>query len=64
MGHYQTGLSRESRGLMFKLEFEKSEEKIRVIEGGPWRHKGDALIVAHYDGCTRPSEVRISNIAL
>jgi hypothetical protein len=49
---------------MFKLEFEKSEEKIRVIEGGPWRHKGDALIVAHYDGCTRPSEVRISNIAL
>jgi hypothetical protein len=49
---------------MFKLEFEKSEEKIRVLEGGLWRHKGDALIVVHYDGCTRPSEVRISNIAL
>jgi hypothetical protein len=36
MGHYQIGLSREGRGLMFKLEFEKSEEKTRVIEGGPW----------------------------
>jgi hypothetical protein len=35
-----------------------------VLEGGPWRHKGDALIVVHYYGLTRLSEVRIDSIAL
>jgi agmatine/peptidylarginine deiminase len=40
---------------IFKLEFHKAKEKGRVLEGGPWRHKGDALIVTHYDGCTIPS---------
>jgi hypothetical protein len=35
---------------MFKLEFAKGGEKIKALEGGPWRHKGDALIVVHYDG--------------
>jgi hypothetical protein len=49
---------------IFKLEFHKPEEKKRVLEGAPWRHKGDALIVTHYDGCTRPSEVHITSIAL
>jgi hypothetical protein len=34
----------------FKLEFAKEEEKIKVLQGGPLRHKGDALIVVHYDG--------------
>jgi hypothetical protein len=48
----------------FKLEFNNNEEKQRVIEGVPWRHKGDALIVVHYDGLIRPSEVRIEAIAL
>jgi hypothetical protein len=32
--------------------------------GGGWRHKGDALIVLHYDGFSRPSEIRVENIAL
>jgi hypothetical protein len=48
----------------FKLEFHREEEKVRVIEGGPWRHKGDVLIVMHYDGFSRPSEIRVENIAL
>jgi hypothetical protein len=48
----------------FKLEFMQEEEKARVIEGGPWRHKGDALIVVHYDGSIRPSEVKIDTIQL
>jgi hypothetical protein len=38
------------RDYMFKLEFAKGGEKIKALEGGPWRHKGDALIVVHYDG--------------
>jgi hypothetical protein len=44
---------------IFKLEFVNGEEKTRVLEGGPWRHKEDALIVAHYDGLIQPSEIRI-----
>jgi hypothetical protein len=40
------------------------EEKIRVLEGGPLRHKGDALIVVHYDGLIRPSEVKINTIQM
>jgi hypothetical protein len=48
----------------FKLEFLKEEEKNRVVDGGPWRHKGDTLIVVHYDGLTRPSEVCINSIGL
>jgi hypothetical protein len=48
----------------FKLEFDKEEEKMKVLEGGPWRHKGDALIVVHYDGLTRPSEVYIDAITV
>jgi hypothetical protein len=48
----------------FKLEFIKGEEKRRVVEGGPWRHKGDALIVMHYDRLAHPSEVCIDSIGL
>jgi hypothetical protein len=48
----------------FKLEFHKEEEKMKAVEGGPWRHKGDTLIVVHYDGMTRPSEVCIDSIGL
>jgi hypothetical protein len=46
----------------FKVEFEVEEEKRRVLEGGPWCHKGDALIVVHCNGLYRPSEVRITTI--
>jgi hypothetical protein len=52
------------RDYNFRLEFVREEEKWRTIEGGPWRHKGDALIVVHYDGLARPSEVQIESIGL
>jgi hypothetical protein len=48
----------------FRIEFIREEEKKRVIEGGPWWHKGDALIVVHYDGLTRPSQVSIESIGI
>jgi hypothetical protein len=48
----------------FKLEFNNKEEKQRVLNRDPWRHKGDSLIVVHYDGLERPSKVRIESIAL
>jgi hypothetical protein len=44
----------------FKVEFVTENEKKRVLDGGPWRHKGDALILVHYDGLCRSSEVRIN----
>jgi hypothetical protein len=47
---------------IFRIEFDKLEEKIRVLEGGTWRHKGDAVIVVQYDGLRRPSEISIENI--
>jgi hypothetical protein len=48
----------------FKIEFLRLKEKIRVLVGGPWRRKGDALLLVHYDGLTRPSEVMIETISL
>jgi hypothetical protein len=44
----------------FKVEFVTENEKKRVLDGGPWRHKGGALILVHYDGLCRSSEVRIN----
>jgi hypothetical protein len=49
---------------LFKLEFRREEEKRRALEGGPWRHKGDAFILTHYDGLAQPLEIRITTIAL
>jgi hypothetical protein len=40
---------------IFKVEFVKEEEKLRVLEGGMWCHKGDALIAVHYDGLIQRS---------
>jgi hypothetical protein len=51
------------RDYNFKQEFQK-EDKMKVVEGGLWRHKGDAIIVVHYDGMTRPSAVCVDSIGL
>ncbi|MEJ2003229.1 MAG: DUF4283 domain-containing protein [Maritimibacter sp.] len=48
----------------FRIEFLTPEEKAKAIDGGPWRHKGDAVIVIHYDGLVRPSKIRIEAIDL
>jgi hypothetical protein len=49
---------------IFKLELTTEEEKVKVLEGGPWRHKCDAFIPTHYDGLSRPLEIRITSMAL
>ncbi|CAO2035310.1 unnamed protein product [Urochloa humidicola] len=41
------------------IEFDSEHVYNFVINGGPWRHKGDALIVVPFDGFCRPSEVVI-----
>jgi hypothetical protein len=49
---------------IFKIEFMKEVEKAQAIEGWPWWHKGDTLIIVHYDGLVRPSEIWIESISL
>jgi hypothetical protein len=46
------------------VEFDSERPWKRVIDGGPWRHKGDAVIFVPYDGIKRLSEVAITSIAL
>ncbi|CAN6320039.1 unnamed protein product [Urochloa humidicola] len=55
---------RKLEGNRFIIEFETEDEYNYVINGGPWKHKGDALIVVPYDGITRPSEVIIDSVNL
>jgi hypothetical protein len=38
----------------FMLEFDTDEIRRRIIEGGPWRHRSDALLVVPYDGFSPP----------
>ncbi|CAN6242926.1 unnamed protein product [Urochloa humidicola] len=44
------------------IEFDSEHVYNFVINGGPWRHKGDALIVVPIDGFCRPSEVVIDAV--
>ncbi|KAK3160925.1 hypothetical protein QOZ80_1BG0068340 [Eleusine coracana subsp. coracana] len=49
---------------MFMITFKTKEERSRVVDGGPWRHKGDVLFVVNYDGLTRPSEVVFDSLPM
>jgi hypothetical protein len=46
----------------FILEFDDEQHYQYALNGGPWRHKEDALIVVPYDGFSRPSEIEINSI--
>ncbi|XP_072147516.1 uncharacterized protein [Setaria viridis] len=57
-------VSRDLRDNRYLLEF-KSECGLKyVLRGGPWKYRGDALIIVRYDGFTRPSDVVIESIPL
>jgi hypothetical protein len=49
---------------IFRLEFITEAKKNRVLDGGLWCHKGDTLIVGHYDGLVRPSEIKITSLCM
>jgi guanyl-specific ribonuclease Sa len=40
----------------FLVEFDSERLWKQVVGGGPWRHKGDAVIFVAYDGIRRISE--------
>ena len=55
---------RELGANRFLITFDSEKLWRKVIGGGPWKHKKDAIIFAPYDGIQRLSEVRIDSIAL
>lgn len=48
----------------FLIQFASEEERRRIVEGGPWRHRGDALLLVAYDGITQVSSVAFDSIPL
>lgn len=34
----------------------------RVMQGGPWNFRGDAVIIAPYDGLTKPSTIQLNTL--
>nr|TKW12616.1 hypothetical protein SEVIR_5G047700v2 [Setaria viridis] len=48
----------------FILEFDREDEYNYVLNEGPWKHKGDTLIVVPYNGLSRPSEIVIDSVDL
>jgi hypothetical protein len=48
----------------FLIEFDSDEVKQRVMDGGPWRHKGDTITLVSYDGLSPPSSVVMNCIGL
>ncbi|TVU38678.1 hypothetical protein EJB05_12062, partial [Eragrostis curvula] len=63
IARYYSSKAYNVRGL-FMLEFNSEKLFKYVTNGGPWKRKGDALIVVPYDGWSKPSEVCIESISL
>jgi hypothetical protein len=40
----------------FMLEFTFEEIRRRIVDGGPWRHMGDTMLVVPYDGLSPPHQ--------
>jgi len=55
---------RELGANRFLITFDSEKLWRKVLGGGPWKHKKDAVIFAPYDGFQRLSEVSIDSIAL
>jgi hypothetical protein len=55
---------RELGNNRFLVEFDSEKLWSRVIGGGPWKHKRDAVIFVPYDGVCRFSDVVIDSIVL
>jgi hypothetical protein len=48
----------------FMIEFDSEVVRRRIVDGGPWRHRGDALLVVPYDGLSPPSSIFMNTIGL
>ena len=52
------------KGSLFLIEFSTEGDFNFALRGGPWLHKGGALIIAPFDVKMRPSEVKLESIPL
>jgi hypothetical protein len=48
----------------FLLEFDFTLVRDRVVDGGLWRHRGDALLIVPYDWLSSPSSIVMNTICL
>jgi len=48
--------------IRFLVEFGSEQTLKFVLNGGPWQHKGDALILVKYDGFSKLSDVLITSL--
>lgn len=61
----RTDMSYKSlRDNMFIVTFGSQGDYNFVLQGGPWLHRGDALLVAKFDGITSPSEVPLEFVPI
>lgn len=52
------------RNNMFIITFSAEGDYNFVLQGGPWIHRGDALLVAQFDGITSPSSVPLEVVPI
>ena len=49
---------------LYTLQFSCLGDWERVMEDGPWAFRGDAVILAEYDGFTKPSTIKLDKLAI
>ncbi|XP_059454891.1 uncharacterized protein LOC132185085 [Corylus avellana] len=50
-------------GNLFLIEFEKANDKMRVLEGRPWVFEGNLFLVEDFDGRSSPTDIRFDKAA-
>jgi cytochrome c len=49
---------------LFIITFSNEGDYLFVLQGGPWLHRGDAILVAEFDGLTNPSMVLLDTVPI
>lgn len=52
------------RDNLFIITFSVEGDYNFVLQGGPWIHRGDALLVAEFDGLTCPSKILLNSVPI
>nr|XP_020170170.1 uncharacterized protein LOC109755689 [Aegilops tauschii subsp. strangulata] len=49
---------------LYTMQFSCLGDWERVMEDGPWNFKGKAVMMAHYDGFTKPSSIELNKVEM
>ncbi|EEE51985.1 hypothetical protein OsJ_33665 [Oryza sativa Japonica Group] len=52
------------RDNLFIITFSAEGDYNFMLQGGPWIHRGDALLVAEFDGLTCPSKILLNSVPI